>query len=124
MARSSRSTITIGNLRPASRRVHRKAFEIGERTVCERAFMRGAQDHARRLTGLERFLPTRRAQAPAIARLEAAEAELRHRRGKIVAGGFGEREKFGGHDDANRVAADVLAARVAAAVAKEPGHRL
>src|SRR5437660_4670673 len=108
--------------RPRSGEVHRKAFEIGERAVVERAFVRSAQHHVGGLARLERFLPTRRAQAPAVARLEAGKAELRHRRRKIIAAGFGKGEEIGGHDDTNRVAADVLARRVAAAVAKEARH--
>src|SRR5262249_55192438 len=79
-----------------SGQVHRKALEIGERAMIERALVGGAQHHARRLARLERLLPARCAQAPAVARLEAAEAELRHRRRQIVAARFGEREKSGG----------------------------
>ena len=41
---------------------------------------------------------------------------------KIVAAGFGKREKRGGHDGADRVATDVLSPGVAAAVSKEAGH--
>src|SRR5690242_7605897 len=74
--------------------------------------------------GVERLLPARRAQAPAVARLEAGEAVLWHRRGEIVAGGLREGEELGGHDDANRVQAVILAAGVAAGVAIEAGQRL
>src|SRR5262245_46028382 len=112
------------SVRLSSGEVHRKPLEISERAMLERAFVRGAQDHARRLARREGLLPARRAQAPAVAGLEPAEAELRDRRGKIVAGGFGEREKFDGHDGTNRVAADVLLRGIAAAVAEEAGHRL
>ena len=41
---------------------------------------------------------------------------------KIVAARFGKLQKRGGHDGADRVATDVIAPRVAAAVSKEPGH--
>src|SRR5215831_21344769 len=84
--------------------------------------MRGAQDDARRLAGLESFLPTGCAEAPTVAGLEAAKAEFRHRRRQIVAAGFGKLEKRRSHDGADRVAADVLLPRIAAAVAKEPRH--
>src|SRR5262249_3863058 len=84
--------------------------------------MRGAQHHARRLAGLESFLPTGCAEAPTVAGLEAAKAEFRHRRRKVVAAGFGKLEKRRGHNGADRVAADVLSPRIAAAVAKEPRH--
>jgi len=100
------------------------ALEVGERAVIERALVGGAQHDARRLARLERLGPARRAQAPAVAGLEAGEAELRHRRRQIVAGGFGEFEERGGGDDANRMAAAVIRAGVAAAVAVEAGHRL
>jgi hypothetical protein len=38
---------------------------------------------------LERFLPARRTQAPAVAGPQAGKAELWHRRRKIIAAGFG-----------------------------------
>src|SRR6266571_1318278 len=112
----------VGNVRPGSGQVHCKAFEIGERAVVESAFVRGAQHHTGRLARVECFLPTGCAQAPTVSGFEPAKAELRHRCRKIVAAGFGKLEKGSGHDGANRVAADVLPPRVAAAVAKEPRH--
>src|SRR4051794_2664217 len=90
--------------------------------MVESAFVRGAQDHAGSLAGLKRFLPTRGTEAPTVAGFQAAKAELRHRGRKIVAAGFGKREKRGGHDGADRVATDVLSPGVAAAVSKEAGH--
>ena len=36
-------------------------LEVGERAMIERTGLGGAQHHARRLAGLERFLPARRA---------------------------------------------------------------
>src|SRR5262252_11001584 len=106
----------------ASGEVHRETFEIGQRAVAQRAFLRSAQDHARRPAGFESFLPTGRTQAPTVAGLEAAKAEFRHRGRKIVAARFGKLEKRRGHDRADRVAADVLSPGIAAAVAEEPGH--
>src|SRR5689334_10472529 len=85
--------------------------------------MGGAQHHARRLAGCERLLPARRAQAPAVAGFEPRKAELRHRRGQIVAAGFGEFQEGSGHDDTHRVAAEILAPGIAAAVAIKSGHR-
>src|SRR6185437_16770248 len=70
--------------------IHRVALEIGERAVVERALMRRAQHDARRQPGLERLLPARRAQAPAVARAKAGEAAIRHRRREVVAARFGE----------------------------------
>ena len=90
--------------------------------MVESAFVGGAQDHAGSLAGLKRFLPTRGTEAPTVAGFQAAKSELRHRGRKIVAAGFGKREKRGGHDGADRVATDVLSPGVAAAVSKEAGH--
>ena len=115
---------------PSSRRpcgsgeVHRETFEIDERAVPEGTFVSRAQEHARSLTSLQCFLPTRRAQAPPIAGLHAGKAEFRSRCRKIVATGFGELEKRRSHHDADRVTSDVLSARVAATIPKEPRHRV
>lgn len=85
--------------------------------------MRGAQDHARRTTGLQRLLPTRCAQTPSITRFESGEAELRDRCRKIVAARFRELEKLGGDNGTYGVVADILAAGVTTAVAKKTCHR-
>src|SRR5215471_7615531 len=77
-------TIRICDLRRCvsrSSQIHREALEIGERAVVERALVRGAHDHAGRLTRLQRFLPTGCTEAPAIAGFEAGKAEFRHRCG-------------------------------------------
>src|SRR5262249_46539008 len=97
-------------------------FEIGERAVVQGAFVSGAQDHTGRLTCLECFLPTGCAEAPTVAGLQTAKAELRHRCRKIVAVGFGKLEKSSGHDSANGVATHVLSPSIAAAVSKDPRH--
>src|SRR5277367_6379940 len=85
--------------------------------------MCSAQDHARRTPRLQRFLPSRCAQTPAITGLKSWKAEFRDRRREIIAAGLRILKKSRGHDGAHGVAADVLAAGVAAAVAKETGHR-
>ena len=90
--------------------------------MVQRAFVSGAQDHAGSLAGLKCFLPTRCTEAPTVAGFQAAKAEFRHRCRKIVATGFGKREKRGGHDGADRVATDILSPSVAAAVSKEARH--
>src|SRR6476661_5967444 len=66
--------------------------------------------------GVERLLPAFRAQAPAVAGLQAGEAILRHRRREVVAAGPGESQESRCCDDANRVQPAVVAAGVAAAV--------
>src|SRR5882672_6668903 len=85
--------------------------------------MRSAQDRARRTPRLQRFLPPRCAQTPAITGLQSRKAEFRDRSREIIAGGLRILKKSRGHDGAHRVAADVLAAGVAAAVAKKTRHR-
>src|SRR5580693_6249081 len=85
--------------------------------------MCSAQDHARRTPRLQRFLPPRCAQTPAITGLQSRKTEFRDRRGEIIAAGLRILEKSRGHDGAHRVAADILAAGVAAAVAKKARHR-
>jgi hypothetical protein len=92
--------------------------------MAQSAFVSCAQNHAGRLAHLECFLPPWCTEAPTVAGFQAAKAEFRHRCRKIVAAGFGKLEKRGGHDDADRVAADVLSPSVAAAVSKEPRHRV
>ena len=82
------------------------------------------QHDLRRDVGVEGLLPAAGAQAPAVARLQAGEAILRHWRTEIVAGGLREGEELGRHHDADRVEADILAAGVAATVAVEAGHGL
>src|ERR1019366_4591805 len=72
--------------------------------------------------GVQRLLPARGAQAPAVVGLQAGETELGHRRREVVALRLAERQELGGHHHADGVAADILAAGVAAAVAEEAGH--
>jgi len=99
------------------------AHEI-ERHNLERALVRRAQVDARRHTGLVSFLPARGAQAPAVAGLQARETELGSRRREIVAAEARELEKFLRDLDADRVRAQIVVARVAAAVAEESRHRV
>src|SRR6202453_2573818 len=85
--------------------------------------MCSAQHHARRMPCLQRFLPARCAQTPPITGLQSRKAEVRNRRREIIAAGLRKLKKTRGHDGAHGVAADVLAAGIAAAVAKETRHR-
>src|SRR5690348_9580653 len=86
--------------------------------------MRGTQHDARRCASIQRLLPARRAQAPAVTRAKTGEAELRPRCRQIVAGRLAERQELLGHNRAYRMAARVFGTGVAAAVAKETGHWL
>jgi hypothetical protein len=103
--------------------VDRQPLEVRERAEAQGTFMCSAQDHARRTPRLQRFLPPRCAQTPAITGLQSGKAEVRDGRREIVAAGLRILEKSRGHDGAHGVAAEVLAAGVAAAVAKETRHR-
>src|SRR5258708_19063407 len=100
--------------------IHGVALEVGERAIGQRALMRRAQHDARRQPGGERFLPARRAHAPAVAGLEAGEAVLRHRGGEVVAAGLGEFQEPRRRHDADGVAAAARRTGVAATVAEQP----
>ena len=89
----------------------------------QRAGLGGAQHDVRCVAGFQRLLPARRAQAPAVRRLQPVETEFRMRGGQVVAGALAEGEEIVGHHRADRVAADVLGRGVAAAVAEEAGQR-
>ena len=108
----------------ASGKVHREPLEIRERAGVQRAFVRSPQDHAGRLARLERFLPTRRTQAPTVAGPQAGKAKLWDRRRKVIAAGSGKLEELNSHDGADSMAADVFSTRIAAAVSEEPCHGL
>jgi hypothetical protein len=68
--------------RPGSRQIDGEAFQILQLAVAERAFVGGAQHHVRRPAGLQRLLPARPVQAPAVAGVQAGE----------TVDGFGGRE--------------------------------
>ena len=121
----SASPIEVEYLSPiASSEVHREPLEIGERAVVEGAFARSPQQYPGRLARLERFLPARRTQAPAVAGPQAGKAEFWHRRRKIIAPGFGKLEELSSHDGADGMTTDVFSTRMAASVSEEPRQRL
>src|SRR5689334_15573056 len=101
--------------------IDRVFLEVVQRAVVERAFMRRPQHDLRRHAGVQRLLPAGRAEAPAVAGLQARKAVLREGRREIVAGALGVGEELGGDDAADGVAADILGRGVAAAVAEESG---
>src|SRR5262245_60817988 len=98
-------------------------FQLVERDDVQGHSMGRLEHDLRGGTGVQRLLPARGAQAPAVAGLEAGEAVLRQRRREVVALRLGEVEELGGHDDANRVKAGILAAGIAAGIAIEAGQR-
>lgn len=60
------------------------------------------------------------AQAPSIASFKTNKPEFRARCAEVVSNVFAEREKFGRHNGANRVAAGVFRTGIAGSVSKEP----
>ena len=80
-------------------------------------------DWARRACLLH-LQPSRRANTPAVARLQAGESILWHRSGKIIAEMGRDCEELLGHDTADGVHAEILGAGVAAAVTIETRLRL
>ena len=107
---------TATDVRPVHRIVRdRRARNGRERLRGWRARPRGE------LGRPQRFLPTRGTEAPRSPGFRPRNPNSGTGR-KIVAAGFGKREKRGGHDGADRVATDVLSPGVAAAVSKEAGH--
>src|SRR5262249_51878739 len=50
----------------ASRQVNREPLKVGQRTISQGTLVGGTQNHARRFSCFQGFLPTRRTQAPAI----------------------------------------------------------
>lgn len=68
--------------------------------------------------------PSRRANTPAIARLQTGKSVLGHWSGKIVAQVSRDGEKLFGHDTADCVHAEVLRTRAATAVTVEAGDWL
>ncbi len=65
--------------------IDRVGLQVRQIAIGQGALMRRFQSHARRLPRLERLLPARRAEAPAIAGADARKVIIRHRRRKIVA---------------------------------------
>ena len=86
--------------------VRRREHDVGGRAVAVRA------------------QPVDRGDAPAVAGHEAGEAVERHRRREVVADRALVLEELGGHDRADRVAAEVLGPGAAAAVAVEARDRV
>lgn len=77
--------------------------------------------------GVARFvglLPAFDADAPAVTRLEPGKAPLRHGGRQVVARLLRVVEEVGGHFRANEVQSLIFAARVAASVPIEAGHRI
>jgi hypothetical protein len=77
------------------------------------------QFYLRRFSFFKSFLPTRCAQAPLIASLEACKAVLGHRGGKVIAGSFRELKELIGHDGAHGMNPNIIATNFTAASSVE-----
>ena len=85
--------------------------------------MGGFDDDGWGLSGVEGLLPAFGAEAPAVTRLEAWEAEVGMGCGKIVPGGFAELKEVLSHDGTNGVHAVVVWPEAAMTIAHEPRER-
>ena len=99
-------------------------LELGERDELERGGVRRLEDDGRSDARLERLLPARRDDAPAVAGPQAGEHPLRLRRDEVVPGRDRELEELLGHHRADDVEAEVRAGRVAVAVTEVARDRV
>jgi hypothetical protein len=72
------------SVRSQSDEIERVPLQVYQRYILQRILMGGTEDQARCDTGIERLLPVRGAQAPAISRLQARAPEFGSRRAQIV----------------------------------------
>lgn len=93
--------------------------EIVEGDVPERGLVGGFEDDGRGFAGVESFFPAVGAEAPLVTGLDAGEAPLGARRGKVVAAGLAEFQKLFGGANADDVDALVVGSGFAAAGAVE-----
>jgi hypothetical protein len=105
------------------RRVHCVRPQVRQAAHLQGGQVRRFQQHGRRHADAPRLLPPGRAHAPAVARLEAGEADLRDRRHEVVAAGLAEGQEVRRDLHADHVQPVVLRSGVAAAVAEEAGER-
>lgn len=94
-------------------------FEMRQVDNSQGLMVRRIQMYGRRDAHLPGFFPAGRAQAPAIAGLQAWKLKLWARRDEIIAAVKTVIEEFGGHGHADCMHAMIHRARIAAAIAKE-----
>ncbi len=99
-------------------------LEVGERDELERRGVRRLEHDRRRDARLERLLPARGDDAPAVARAEPREQPLRLRRHEVVPADTENSRNSSVIDRADGVEAGVGALGAAVAVAEEAGHRV
>lgn len=100
------------------------ALQRRERRELEHVLVGCLEHDVGRLARLPRLHPAQHVQAPAVAGLEAAEAQLRARRAEVVSAAARELEKVRRDPDADQVRDAVLAVRGAAPVAEIAGDRV
>ena len=99
-------------------------LERGERDYVERPLVGGGEHDVGRGTVVVGSQPVDGGHAPAVAGHQSGESVLRSRGAEVVADAPLVLEERLGHDRADRVAAPIFGAGVAAAVAIEPGERV
>ena len=107
----------------ASRQVNREPLKVSQRTITQGTLVGGTQNHAGRLACFQGFLPTRRAKAPPITGFQTGKSKFLLRSGKVVTARFGIFEEFRCHHGTDRMTAQILFSRIAAAVAIKPCRR-
>jgi hypothetical protein len=104
--------------------VDRVLLQSFERDDLESSLVRGCENDIGCRAVYVRLEPVGCGHTPAIAGHQPGKAILRHWRDQVVADLLLMLEKLGGDHGADRVAAKVLGAGIAATVAKEPGDRI
>lgn len=99
-------------------------LQVFQATDLERARVRRLQDHFRRHARLECLLPTRRAQAPLIAGLQAWKAVLGDRRREVVPARLRKRQEGARDATTHGVRTVIVGTGATASVAKETRHRV
>ena len=84
------ASLRVGSVKTAysaaySGKIDRVGFQVRERDDFQRSAVCGFEHHLWRAACFERFLPSRRAQAPSILRLQARKVVFRSRRRQIIA---------------------------------------
>ena len=121
---ASRLARLTGRQQRPSAQIDGMRLEIREAAMFEGAFV-GCHEHdPRRLARLERLLPARRAETPAITGAKSGKAEGRQWRRQVIAGGSAEFEEFVRHHRAHGMRARILGSGVAATVTEKTRKRL
>jgi hypothetical protein len=94
-----------------------------ERNDLERTFVCAGEHDWSRNVAFQQFEPSSRANAPAVAGLQAGEIHIRSRCREVVPDKLAVAQKGFGDFDAHRVAAHVVGTGIAMPVPKKAGYR-